>query len=159
MTCGHLGGGGPLTDTLPSSSTLSPVCSSHHYTVHQGNLLLPRAIQTPELEYGSQFKTYSGKHCSNSLAFIFSYLLIFRYKPIARWRTLTQSCGRKNTHSNWPHSQKKYMKYVARKALMGRTGYIFCNTQCKLKMWVLRQKNIHISRSWQQSVKSSMGPL
>lgn len=71
-------------------------------------------------EYGSQFKTYSGKHCSNSLVFIFSYLLIFRYKPIARWRTLTQSCGRKNTHSNWPHSQKKKCEICSQKSTYGQ---------------------------------------
>lgn len=51
-------------------------------------------------DYGFQFRTCSEKHCSHSLTFIFSCLLIFRHKPIARWSTLTKPCGRKSNHWN-----------------------------------------------------------
>ena len=33
-----------------------------------------------------------------------------------------------------PQSEK-CVKYVARKAIMGRTSYIICKAQCKLQMW------------------------
>lgn len=33
-----------------------------------------------------------------------------------------------------PQSEK-YVKYVVRKAIMGRTSYIICKAQCKLQMW------------------------
>lgn len=51
-------------------------------------------------DYGFQLRTYSKKRCLNSLAFIFSCLLIFRHKPVARWSTLTKPCGRKSNYSN-----------------------------------------------------------
>lgn len=88
MTCCYLGGGQPVHNMLLSSCTLSRTClaTTTLYTKKASFFHVPS--RHLGYDYGSQFKTFSDKHCSNSLAFIFSCLLTFRYEPITRWSTL-----------------------------------------------------------------------
>lgn len=140
------------TSPPPPRLAVISVVVDHSLTccLHPAPLLLSVPVTTPQFtrkvsfhvpsrhlrsDCGPQFRTCSVKHCSHSWAFIISCLLIFRYKPIARWSTLTQPWGGKNNHSNWTPRSKENVDTVVRKAVMGRTEYIIARPKCKLKMW------------------------